>query len=131
MVISVDDFARPNLRGWERDRFVAQVRDPLLAGRTARYQRWDFVSDTGADWVEVLPGHPVVVEGVSATDVRLGVPWDVTVWVQASQQVRRARALERDGPGLTERWRTDWIPSEEAYAAEQQPWLRVDALVVS
>jgi cytidylate kinase len=128
-VISVDDFARPDLRGWELERFVAQVREPLLAGRTACYQRWDFDSNTGADWVEVPAGHPVVVEGVSATDVRLEVPWDLTLWVEVGAAERMRRALERDGSAMRERWLTDWIPSEEAYAQEQRPQERVDLIV--
>jgi uridine kinase len=128
-IISVDDFARSDLRGWELARFVRQVRDPLLAGRAARYQRWDFAADRGADWVEVAPGAPVVVEGVSSTDVRLGVPWDVTLWVDVSAEERWRRVLARDGEALRERWLTDWIPSEEAYVREQRPQQRVDLLV--
>ena len=85
--------------GWERDRFVQQVLRPLLAGRPGRYQRWDFDRNVGAEWHTVPTGVPVVVEGVSATDVRLGVPWDFTIWVEVPYEVRLARALERDGPG--------------------------------
>ena len=33
VVVHIDDFARPDVRGWERDRFVRQVLQPLLAGR--------------------------------------------------------------------------------------------------
>ena len=75
-------------------------------------------------------GGPVVVEGVSATDVRLGVPWDVTLWVDVPRPSgeRRIRA-RRDGPELLDRWLTDWMPSEEAYAAAQRPRERVDAVV--
>jgi hypothetical protein len=54
------------------------------------------------------------------------VPWDVTVWVEVPEEVRRTRIAERDGPALAERWATDWIPMEEAYAATQRPWERVD-----
>ena len=57
--------------GWDRERFVTQLLEPLLAGQVARYQRWDYLADRGLDWVEVAPGVPVIVEGVSATDVRL------------------------------------------------------------
>ena len=128
-VIGVDDFARPDLRGWELSRFIDQVRDPLLAGRAARYQRWDFHADRSTEWVEVAPGAPVVVEGVSATDVRLGVPWDVTLWLEVPAEERMRRALARDGEVLRERWLTDWIPSEDAYEREQQPQRRVDLLV--
>ena len=52
--------------------------EPLLAGRPGRYQRWDFDADVGAEWHTVPVGVPVIVEGVSATDVRLPVPWDIT-----------------------------------------------------
>ena len=128
-VVAVDDFARPQLRGWELARFDRQVLQPLLAGRVARYQRWDFSADVGADWVEVGPGQPVIVEGVSATDARLRVPWDVTLWVAAPAEERWRRVLSRDGETLRERWLTDWIPSEEAYQREQRPQQRVDLIV--
>lgn len=126
VVVHNDDFARPDLPGWDRDRFVRQVVEPLTAGRPGRYQRWDFDADVGAEWHSVPVGVPVIVEGVSATDVRLPVPWDVTIWIEVPAPVRRARIVERDGPALQHRWLTDWIPMEEAYAAEQRPWERVD-----
>ena len=107
----------------------SQVLQPLLAGRPARYQRWDWDSNAGAEWHEVPVGVPVVVEGVSSTDVRLGVPWDVTLWVDAPYEIRLARARQRDGPDLLDRWLTDWMPSEEAYAREQRPQERVDLIV--
>jgi uridine kinase len=128
-VVHIDDFARPDVQGWERDRFVTQVLAPLLAGRSGRFQRWDWNTNTGAEWHVVPAGVPVVVEGVSSTDVRLGVPWDVTVWVDVSYEIRLARALERDGPEMLDRWLTDWMPSEEAYARDQRPQDRVDMIV--
>jgi uridine kinase len=128
-VVHVDDFARPDLRGWERGRFVAQVLEPLLRGEPACYQRWDFATNSGAEWLEVPPGGVVIVEGVSATDVRVGVPWDVTLWVEVPADERLRRALLRDGESMRERWLTDWIPSEDAYESEQRPQQRVDLIV--
>ncbi|RYZ31595.1 MAG: hypothetical protein EOP01_03045 [Propionibacteriaceae bacterium] len=130
VVVHVDDFARPSVETWERDRFVAQVLEPLVAGRPARYERWDWASDASLGWVDVAPGLPVVVEGVSSTDVRLGVPWDVTLWVDAPDEVRLARALARDGEAMREQWVERWRPAEEAYEAAQRPQERVDAVVV-
>jgi uridine kinase len=126
IVVHVDDFARPDVQGWERDRFVRQVLKPLLGGRPGRYQRWDFDRNMGAEWHTVPLGVPVVVEGVSATDERLGVPWDFTIWIEVPYRVRLARALERDGAERMDRWLTDWMPSEDAYEAEQRPQDRVD-----
>jgi uridine kinase len=88
------------------------------------------VADAGRDWVEVPSGVPVVVEGVSATDDRVPVPWDVTVWLDTPADARRQRILARDeNPALLRRWQSDWLPSEQAYAAAQRPWLRVDLIV--
>ena len=129
-VLEVDDFARAGVPGWDRGLFAAQVLEPLLAGRPARYRHWDLLADTGLDWVEVPSGVPVVVEGVSSTDVRVPVPWDATLWVATPAAVRRRRILARDSdPVLLERWRTDWLPSEQAYVAVQRPWRRVDVIV--
>ncbi len=126
VIVHIDDFARPDLRGWERDRFVQQILQPLLAGQPGHYQRWDFDRNVGAEWHTVPVGVPVVVEGVSATDVRLGVPWDFTIWIEVPYQTRLARILERDGPAMMDRWLTDWMPSEDAYEEEQRPQDRVD-----
>lgn len=131
VVVHVDDFARPSVATWERDRFVAQVLVPLAAGRPARYERWDWDTDASAGWAGVPVGVPVVVEGVSSTDVRLGVPWDVTLWVDAPYEVRLARALARDGEAMREQWVDAWMPAEDAYEVAQRPQERVDAVVVA
>jgi uridine kinase len=105
---------------------VRQVLQPLLAGRPGRYQRWEFDRNVGAKWITVPAGVPVIVEGVSATDERLGVPWDFTIWVEVPYELRLARAFQRDGAEMMERWLTDWMPSEDAYEQAQRPAERVD-----
>jgi predicted kinase len=128
-LVSVDDFARAHRPDWDRELFTATVVEPLLAGEAARYQRWDLLADRGLDWVEVRPGGPLVVEGVSATDVRVPVPWDLVLWLDAPAAVRRGRIAARDDPALLVRWEREWWPSEEAYVAAQRPWRRADAIV--
>jgi uridine kinase len=130
-VVHVDDFARPGLWGWERDRFVQQVVEPLVAGRPARYQRWDYVDDRGLDWVEIPVGVPVIVEGVSATDRRLVVPWDIMIWLDVSAEERHKRILARDSEVQLQRWQSDWWPSEQAYEREQRPQSRPGMIVVN
>lgn len=128
-LVGVDDFARAGRPDWDRELFAETVLRPLLAGRAGRYQRWDLRTETGGDWVEVLPGAPVVLEGVSATDVRVPVPWDAVLWVDVSEDVRRARIAARDDPVLIRRWEQEWWPCEQAYAASQSPWARADVVV--
>jgi uridine kinase len=125
-VVRVDDFWGPNIAEWDWDRFREQLLGPLLAGRPARYQIWNWADDLAGEWVDLPPGRVVVVEGVSSTRAAAGVPWDLTVWVEAPRAVRLQRALDRDGPELMRRWLEDWMPSEEAYAARERPQERVD-----
>jgi uridine kinase len=129
VVVHIDDFAGPRIAEWDWQRFDAQLVQPLLAGRPARYQRWDWDRDEGAEWHDVLPGAVVVVEGVSSTRREVRAPWALTVWVEASREVRLARALERDGAAMMPRWLEQWMPSEDAYVAREHPQQRVDLVV--
>ena len=76
------------------------------------------------------PGVPVIVEGVSATDERVPVPWDVTLWLDVPEEVRRRRIEDRDDERLLHRWQTDWWPSELAYQQEQRPKDRPGMIIV-
>ncbi|HEU5007208.1 MAG TPA: hypothetical protein VFT67_09560 [Jatrophihabitantaceae bacterium] len=129
VVVHVDDFSGPRIAEWDWERFDAQVVRPLLGGRSARYQRWDWDTDSGAEWHDIEPGGTVIVEGVSSTRHEVRVPWTLTIWVEASREVRLARAHERDGEAMLSRWLEDWMPSEEAYIARERPQDRADLIV--
>jgi uridine kinase len=128
-VVHIDDFAAPIIPEWDWNRFRTQLLGPLLAGRTARYQVWDWDRNIGGEWLEVEPGGVVIVEGVSSTRAEVGAPWALTIWVQAPRELRLIRAIERDGEGMPWNWEQVWMPSEEAYAARERPQERVDLIV--
>ena len=129
VVVHIDDFAAPWIAEWDVARFRTQLVSPLLEGRSARYQRFDWPTETLAEWHEVEPGQVIICEGVSSTRPETGVPWDLTVWLEAPREVRLARALERDGPELMPRWLDDWMPSEDAWAARAHPFDWIDLIV--
>ena len=129
VVVHVDDFNSPLITEWDWERFRVQLLEPLLAGRPARYQIWNWDQNVGGDWVDVAPGGLVVVEGVSSTRAEAGTPWDLTIWVDAPRDVRLASALERDGEAMRAVWEQIWMPSEQAYAARERPQQRVDLIV--
>lgn len=129
VVVHVDDFAAPGVPEWDWQRFRAQLLTPLLAGRPARFQRWDWRCDEGAEWHDIPLGRTVIVEGVSATRCEIDAPWALTVWVDAPRDVRLARARERDGEHMLATWVERWLPEEEAWAARTDPVGRVDLIV--
>ena len=129
VTVSVDDFARPGVATWDHDRFRREVLEPVRQGRPGSYRRWNLVTERAGARVVVPVGVPIVVEGVSATDREVGVPWDVQLWVEAAEDVRRERIRRRDPPELLARWERDWWPQEQAYLRDQRPDRRADAVV--
>lgn len=129
LVVHIDDFAAPGIPEWDWDRFRAQVLLPLVAGRPAHYQRWDWPTDNGAEWHDIPVGRTVLIEGVSSTRREVAAPWDLTIWVDAPLEIRLARAVARDGLQMWSTWTDVWIPSEDAYVAREDPLSRVDLIV--
>jgi uridine kinase len=127
--ICLDDFARPTTTGWDQERFMHQVLRPVLAGQQGSYQRWDWGTDSPAEWHEVPLGGVIIVEGVSSTRKELGHPWDLTIWVSAPPETRLARGVARDGEQMRSRWTDEWMPEEDAYVAAQRPEERADLAV--
>lgn len=131
-IIHIDDFGRPGrpYEAWDWDRFREQILEPLMENRTARYQRYDWDSESLAEWIDVEAGGVVIAEGVSITRTELDDPWDLTVWVECPYELRLARGLQRDGEGMRDTWVNVWMPEEDRYVAEQQPHERADYVVL-
>ncbi|MHB1986374.1 MAG: uridine kinase family protein [Acidimicrobiales bacterium] len=128
-VVHLDDFARPSVAGWDWGRFAREVLVPILADRPGRFQRWDWSTDSGAEWHEVPVGGVVLAEGVGATRMELGASWDLTIWVSAPPELRLARGIARDGKEQLAQWVEAWMPEEDSYVATQHPDERADLIV--
>ena len=116
-VVHLDDF----YPGWgglaEGARMVADdVLDPVAPG----FWRWDWEQDRRAEWVPLVPGADLVVEGVGAvTEASISkakARGDVdTLQVNAADATRKARALQRD-PGYAPWWDM-WAEQEKLLPA--------------
>lgn len=123
-VVHLDDF----YPGWgglkEGARMVADdVLDPVAPG----FWRWDWEKNTRAEWVPLVPGADLVVEGVGAvTEASISkakARGEVnTLRVIAPDELRKARALKRD-PGYAPWWDM-WAEQEKL-----QPAIPVDVEV--
>jgi hypothetical protein len=89
---------------------------PISQGLPGRYQRWDWRLGEPADWVDVSASRPVVIEGCGAIRREgLAIRAD-RVWVDAASDVRKRRALERDGDMYAPHWQR-WALQEERFLA--------------
>lgn len=125
-VAHMDDFFTPHAEktpqrlaqpGGNADvaRFTAEFLTPWLRDGHASYRPYNCHEDKLLDPIS-LPAHPVtLVEGAYCLHPLTGRPYDVQVFLHVSPEAQRQRILQRNGPGMWERFRTEWIPLEQAY----------------
>lgn len=128
-LVQIDDFVSwPDFAGWWL-RFEAQVLQPILDGRDAHYQVRDWANDefgtSLAGW-KTLPWSPVVVvEGVTCTRRAAAPHLAYAIWVDAPEQLRLDRGIERDGEDHRDRWLT-WMREEQEFFAADETRQRAD-----
>ncbi|RIJ51185.1 ATP-binding protein [Clavibacter lycopersici] len=97
-------------------------------GGRPRWRRWDWGADAPAEWHDLDPARPLVVEGCGSL-TRVAAPLAThRIWVEADDAVRRARAIARDGESFAvewERWDAQW----RAHVAREDPRALADAVV--
>jgi predicted kinase len=103
---------------------------PLARGRVGRWRRWDWMhARPGAlEWRR--PGGPLVVEGCGAFEAGRGASDAIRVWVDASDGVRRQRALARDRGAYDpfwDMWERQWRRYAHRTSPERHADLRVRA----
>ncbi|WP_245708671.1 AAA family ATPase [Ruania alba] len=112
------------------DRLRREILAKLWLGRVGRYRRYDWHAEELAEEHEVPTDGVLVVEGVGCVRANTRPFFSVIVWVEASDDVRLARGLARDGTAAEPHWRA-WMAEEATLFAEAGTAavadLRVDA----
>lgn len=109
-------------------RYVQRVLLPLRAGRSARWNAWDW--DRGQDGEErtTATAEIVLLEGVGAAAAAARVHLDAVIWVEAGPEVRRRTALARDGDTYARFWQR-WADQEDAWLVTDDPAAAADVVV--
>ncbi|WP_205881313.1 hypothetical protein [Leucobacter viscericola] len=115
--------------GWdglaEGSRAVAEA---LAAGR---YRRYDWELGAFAEWVTINETTPLIIEGCGAItreNLAAAEGWAVrenvgnvrSVWIECPTELRRSRALARDGKMFAPHW-DRWAAQEEALFSKTRP----------
>lgn len=120
VVVHTDDL----LDGWDDQltfwtRLHEWVLAPLRAGRAGAYRRYDWQARRFGDEWQPVPAVPlVIVEGMSTARAEAREFANLTVFVDVPADLRRRRAVDRDGAGVVtylEKW---WTVEERHFAAD-------------
>lgn len=126
-IIHLDDFADwSDDSNWELSTFAERALEPLVAGITSKHRRYDWPTDTFAEWFEIEPSSIAIVEGVTALRVDLREYWGVGIWVDCPRELRLERGIARDGEEIRSKWEDQWMPGEDAYFQHDRPWEAAD-----
>jgi len=151
-VIPVDDFFSAHIPETQWDVFSVGERlqhvfdwrrlresaiKPLLAGRRARWQVFDFASGLRADGTygmqtdpaELEPAEVILLDGAYSAGPELADLVDLAVLVDVSIEERHTRLAPREDAGFLEHWHQLWDPVEELYFTCVRPKESFDLVV--
>ena len=122
-VIHMDDL----YEGWDGlqagvDYLIRQILSPLGRREGASWQEYDWVaSERSGTWREFRGGTPLIIEGVGSLSRVAAEQADVTIWLEADQETRRARLNDRQGPGDRDgSWFAMWSAQEADFYAREK-----------
>ena len=125
-VFHMDDFfLRPEQRTPERfaeaggnvdrERFLAEVLQPLKAGGAFGYRVFDCSQMALGETVCVEPKKINIVEGAYSMHPELRGAYDISAFVSVDPALQAERILHRNGAKMQQRFLNEWIPLEKAY----------------
>jgi hypothetical protein len=101
---------------------------PLDQGRAALYQRYDWVAERFADWLDIPIPEVLILEGCGSAPRAVEGRAVLVAWVEVPADVRLARGLARDGEAMRESWLA-WMAEEAAEFAREGTRERADVVV--
>jgi len=109
-------------------RLEEQVLRPLEQGQAGRWQRYDWVAERFAEWIDLPVPDCLIIEGCGSAPRAVDGRAALIAWVQVPTDVRLARGLARDGEQMRDHWER-WMAEEAAEFAREQTRERADVVV--
>ncbi len=108
--------------------FTEHVLEPLSRGEEGLLPTWDWSAGRPGPRRPVPVTDVLVVEGCGVLVAPAAGYADVAVWVEAPDDLRRRRALARDGATYAPHWER-WAAQERAVYAADPPAARADLVL--
>lgn len=120
------------LEGWDGlpglSASVEALLEPLSAGLAGTWRHWDWHTSRWAGTESVASSELLVLEGVGSWSPAIAHLVTALVWVEASSDTRRHRALARDGAEMRTHWEA-WRLDEAALHARLKTRSHADLVV--
>jgi len=119
--------------GWDGLRAAADavaadvLADPDGSGRPG-WRRWDWGRSLPAEWHAIDVHAPLVVEGCGALSRASTPSATLRIWLEGDDEVRKRRALDRDGETFAREW-DRWALQEDAFIAAEDPSALADVVL--
>ena len=102
----------------DRERFLSEVLVPLSENKTVNYRRFDCSSQIILDGERVTPKLLTVTEGAYSMHPDLAGYYNLSVFLDVSENCQKERILKRNTPEFAARFFNEWIPMEKRYFEE-------------
>lgn len=119
--------------GWDglragRDAVIRDVVIPMANGGDGSYRRWDWGLGAPAETV-IVPSVPlIIIEGCGILSPLSAEYADVALWVECADEIRRERAVRRDGHATAENF-VRWALQEDDVIATDFPMALADEIL--
>lgn len=116
--------------GVDRERFSEEVLKPLMRKEEFSYRPYSCRDGLLGDPIPIPARGLILVEGSYSLHPEFGRYYDLSLFLDVSSEEQLKR-LEMRSPEKLERFRTEWIPKEEAYFRAFSVWERCDMILNS
>ena len=89
------------------------------------WRRYDWISGTLEEQHQIKPGLPLIIEGCGAISKASADLADFRIWVECDDELRRERAIARDGALFEPHWEA-WADQELQIIKTQNPKAHAD-----
>lgn len=109
-------------------RQATRIVEAVAVRRPVTYAPWNWHRSDRGDAVEVPPRPTLIIEGVGAGAGPLRARASLVVWMDADEDVRKGRALDRDGDSFAPHWQS-WAAQEHTHFLRERTRERSDVQI--
>jgi uridine kinase len=98
---------------------LCSILDPIVGGRPGSYRQYNWHLGRFDLVVDVPPADWLVIEGVGSGNPVVADLVTALAWVEAGDDLRLSRGLERDGADMEPHWRQFMVDEVDLFAAHR------------